>query len=157
MSGIAEIIWSLGGSRLFFLYIRSPIARDKFRLPLTRPSLLIKPPAFCIRALSVAFCGLWSKDNGTDFPLTDRTQRESPAFAQKIVPGELVVGSSGTIKTTFAVQPRSSILTASFSSSFKRFCNSLLFFMPYIMLARFSGVISWGNWWCKPISSEWLF
>jgi len=90
MSGIAEIIWSLGGNRLFFLYIRSPIARDKLRLPFTRPSLLTKPPAFWIRALSVAFCGLWSIDNATDFPLTDKTQRESPALAQKIVPGELV-------------------------------------------------------------------
>lgn len=48
MSGSAVMIWRSRVTALLVLYRRSPIARERFRLPFTRhtpPMSLIKPPA----------------------------------------------------------------------------------------------------------------
>ena len=50
-------------SHLLPLYLRSPMARDRLRLPLTRvtpPMSLRKPPAAMMRERSTSEAGLWS-------------------------------------------------------------------------------------------------
>jgi hypothetical protein len=56
------MIYFSAGKCLSFLYSKSPIARDKFKLPLTRPSTTY-PPAAEIRDDSRGSSGLWSSDN----------------------------------------------------------------------------------------------
>ena len=97
-SGKAVTICCSGGRSALFLNSKSPIARDRARLPLTRPKST-KPPAALIRAFSPiigeqirkgrrnqnsshgpSFCGLWSNERGFARPLTPNTERESPAL-----------------------------------------------------------------------------
>lgn len=109
-SGKLVIGWSCSRILGRLLYSKSPIARDKFRFPSIRPSAFTKDPAFVILYLSRGFVGLWSKESGVAFLLTDTSALESPAFAQIIFfppPG------SGTIKHTFAVQPLPSMFVSS--------------------------------------------
>lgn len=71
---------------LFILYLRSPIALDKFRFPFTLvmpPISLTKPPAATILALSDACEGLWSSDRGTATFPRHSTARESPVNKNK--------------------------------------------------------------------------
>mmetsp|Transcript_526 Transcript_526/g.1578 ORF Transcript_526/g.1578 Transcript_526/m.1578 type:complete len:372 (-) Transcript_526:829-1944(-) len=82
-SGSAVMICSAGGSDLFCLYCRSPILRDKFRLPLTRPISFTFPPAALIRASSRSSRGLWSSESAFAVPAELITPRESPALATK--------------------------------------------------------------------------
>ena len=51
-SGSAVIICSAGGIPGTCLYFRSPMERDKFKLPFTRPNWLTNPPAFVMRSIS---------------------------------------------------------------------------------------------------------
>mmetsp|Transcript_18069 Transcript_18069/g.45489 ORF Transcript_18069/g.45489 Transcript_18069/m.45489 type:complete len:240 (+) Transcript_18069:1051-1770(+) len=56
-SGCAVIIWSFAGSSVLPLYFRSPMARLRFRLPLTLhtpPISLRNPPAAMMRDLSLS-------------------------------------------------------------------------------------------------------
>jgi hypothetical protein len=53
ISGTAQTVYSSGGRKLFCLNSRSPIARDRFRTPFTRPSEVIKPPPANIRAFII--------------------------------------------------------------------------------------------------------
>lgn len=94
---------SSGESASFCLNSKSPIARDKAKLPidmskslvshehclyptvissvpLTRPNST-KPPALMILSISASSVGLWSYDNGFTLPLILITPRESPALA----------------------------------------------------------------------------
>mmetsp|Transcript_90125 Transcript_90125/g.165420 ORF Transcript_90125/g.165420 Transcript_90125/m.165420 type:complete len:230 (-) Transcript_90125:663-1352(-) len=64
-SGVEQIICSFGGRLRFFLYSRSPIERERFRLPFTRncttePNCCrsIEPPALLIRFFSLGQLGL---------------------------------------------------------------------------------------------------
>mmetsp|Transcript_73338 Transcript_73338/g.161965 ORF Transcript_73338/g.161965 Transcript_73338/m.161965 type:complete len:244 (+) Transcript_73338:157-888(+) len=61
-SGVEQIICSSGGLEVSFLYSRSPKARDKLRLPLTRywfgPLFSTHPPAASIRCFSLGALGL---------------------------------------------------------------------------------------------------
>lgn len=47
-SGSAEMIWSFVRLSRFLLYDMSPIARDRFKLSFTRPTLDTCPPAACV-------------------------------------------------------------------------------------------------------------
>ena len=67
MSGSAVMIWSGGGMPGTCLYFRSPIDRERFKLPFTRPKWFTKPPADIILVISRSCCGLWSKLNGLDW------------------------------------------------------------------------------------------
>jgi len=58
ISGSAVIICSSGGSDTDCLYFKSPMLRDKLRLPLTRPNELTKPPAALTRSSSRGCMGL---------------------------------------------------------------------------------------------------
>lgn len=79
------------------MYSKSPIALDKFKLPLILPSLT-NPPAFLTLSFSYSYSGLWSKDNSSITPpFLDKTLLESPALAQYKV--------FLWIKETLAVQP----------------------------------------------------
>mmetsp|Transcript_127101 Transcript_127101/g.359739 ORF Transcript_127101/g.359739 Transcript_127101/m.359739 type:complete len:220 (-) Transcript_127101:207-866(-) len=106
-SGVEQMICSLGCKWGFFLYSRSPIDRDRFRLPFTRywtmgPTCCrsMEPPAFAIRLRSVGRFGLWSSDSGTAWRLLESTARLSPAFATTI--------TSGRTRQTTHVQPTQS-------------------------------------------------
>lgn len=99
-SGNAVTICCSGGRSALFLNSKSPMARERARLPLTRPKST-KPPAAVILAFSPgrgvsgdrcahgkrlqaavpSFCGLWSKDSGFALPLMPRTLLESPELA----------------------------------------------------------------------------
>ena len=79
-SGNAIISYSSGPRSTFFLYSKSPIARERFKFPFTRPSVM-NPPAFFILALSFFISGLWSIDNSVTFPFSEMTLLESPALA----------------------------------------------------------------------------
>ena len=57
----------------------------------------MKPSLFLIRMISSGRDALWSKDKFTALPFLERTQRESPIFAQKMC--------LPTIKTIDAVLP----------------------------------------------------
>lgn len=81
ISGLAVIICSSAGRFLQFLYSKSPIARDRFRLPLIRPSSTV-PPAFTILVFSNLSSGLWSRLSSLASPLRlQTTARESPRWA----------------------------------------------------------------------------
>eukprot|EP00620_Florenciella_sp_RCC1587_P008950 CAMPEP_0182589978 /NCGR_PEP_ID=MMETSP1324-20130603/70667_1 /TAXON_ID=236786 /ORGANISM="Florenciella sp., Strain RCC1587" /LENGTH=81 /DNA_ID=CAMNT_0024807163 /DNA_START=15 /DNA_END=260 /DNA_ORIENTATION=+ len=80
MSGSAVIIWAAGGAS-DCLYFRSPMERERFRFPLTRPAWLTKPPTASMRVNSRSSMGLWSSDNANAEPFRHMTARESPAFA----------------------------------------------------------------------------
>mmetsp|Transcript_48643 Transcript_48643/g.143584 ORF Transcript_48643/g.143584 Transcript_48643/m.143584 type:complete len:220 (-) Transcript_48643:337-996(-) len=110
-SGVAEIICSQGCSIRFFLYSRSPMDRDKFRLPHTRywtmlPTCCLRtsPPALVIRSRSPGRFGLWSSERGTAWPFRESTHRLSPALA--------TTSASGRTRQTTAVQPTQSGLTS---------------------------------------------
>ena len=82
MSGSAVIICAGGSTPGPCLYFKSPIDRDRFRFPLTRPNWLTNPPALVILFISISLCGLWSKLSASVFPPARHiTARESPAFA----------------------------------------------------------------------------
>ncbi len=80
MSGSAVTICFSGSSEKFCLNSKSPMARDRARLPFTRPNST-NPPAARIRAVSSLFVGLWSSDRALAWPWYPSTVRESPAFA----------------------------------------------------------------------------
>jgi hypothetical protein len=81
MSGFAVIICSSADNELFLLYYPSPKARDKLRPPLTLPKVTW-PPALVILLISSGSSGLWSLLSYWVCPLTQATERESPALAQ---------------------------------------------------------------------------
>ncbi len=58
-----------------------PIALERLRPPLTRPSGVTVPPAFSILSHSGLSSGLWSNDRSIAWPPRDSTHRESPALA----------------------------------------------------------------------------
>ena len=66
---------------MFFLYYMSPIARERFRPPFTRPKLT-EPPALVIRFIYYGSYGLWSLLSYFVWPFMQATDRESPALAQ---------------------------------------------------------------------------
>mmetsp|Transcript_63852 Transcript_63852/g.167224 ORF Transcript_63852/g.167224 Transcript_63852/m.167224 type:complete len:304 (-) Transcript_63852:416-1327(-) len=105
-SGKTVRICSAGGRWSGFLYLRSPMALERFRSPMTRapPGMCCTwPPAFVMRAVSSSFSGLWSSERATTFPPRDSTALESPALAQKSRAGPPSFGR--TQSTTTAVQP----------------------------------------------------
>mmetsp|Transcript_5580 Transcript_5580/g.14188 ORF Transcript_5580/g.14188 Transcript_5580/m.14188 type:complete len:263 (+) Transcript_5580:151-939(+) len=111
-SGCAVMIWSLGARSALPLYLRSPIARDRLRLPLTRhtpPMSLRKPPAASMRFFSISCAGLWSFDSGTADPPRHSTARLSPALPTKIFPSRIIA--------TTAVQPAWILCSGSSQSS----------------------------------------
>ena len=63
-----------------FLYSKSPMALDKFKFPLTLPSLT-NPPAFSILAFSPGMSGLWSIERSTGWPFLQSKVLESPELA----------------------------------------------------------------------------
>mmetsp|Transcript_11855 Transcript_11855/g.28019 ORF Transcript_11855/g.28019 Transcript_11855/m.28019 type:complete len:234 (-) Transcript_11855:411-1112(-) len=87
-SGVEQIICFSGGRDRSFLYSRSPRARDRFRLPLTRycpgPQHSTRPPAASMRCFSVGALGLWSSLKGIACPALQSTARLSPALAVTI-------------------------------------------------------------------------
>lgn len=97
MSGFAETACSSWG-RGDFLYVRSPNARERSKIPSTRP-LYTFHYVFLIRLRSSGSVGLWSWLSSKHSPDTHATALLSPEFAQKIF--------SGVIRTTLAVQPAS--------------------------------------------------
>mmetsp|Transcript_28786 Transcript_28786/g.81073 ORF Transcript_28786/g.81073 Transcript_28786/m.81073 type:complete len:276 (+) Transcript_28786:289-1116(+) len=100
ISGWAVMICSWGCRSELVLYLRSPIALLRFRLPLTRhtpPISARKPPAASMRDFSLSWAGLWSSDRATAWPPLHRTALLSPALATKILPSLIMV--------TTAVQP----------------------------------------------------
>ena len=83
ISGKALITCFYGGSSLFLLKSKSPMALDKFRDLFTRPSLT-NPPAPTIRFFSSGSSGLWSSNGySTSWFLLSMMQRESPQLAIK--------------------------------------------------------------------------
>mmetsp|Transcript_97823 Transcript_97823/g.237913 ORF Transcript_97823/g.237913 Transcript_97823/m.237913 type:complete len:264 (-) Transcript_97823:300-1091(-) len=105
-SGVATMSWSPGGSSLFCLYSRSPMARERLRSPFTRYTtrvprrwLSTQPPAPKIRASSAGCSGLWSSDMSIALPPRHSTARQSPTLATKIF--------SRQTQETHAVQPMS--------------------------------------------------
>mmetsp|Transcript_51613 Transcript_51613/g.142906 ORF Transcript_51613/g.142906 Transcript_51613/m.142906 type:complete len:203 (+) Transcript_51613:523-1131(+) len=110
-SGVAQIICSEGAKQGFFLYSRSPMDRDKFKLPFTRNCTIgptcrrsTEPPARWMRSCSVGRLGLWSSERGTASLLRESTARLSPAFATMI--------TSDRTRQTTHVQPTQSGFTA---------------------------------------------
>ena len=80
ISGSAVIICYYGDKFLLFLYYKSPIARERFRLPLIRPSST-EPPAFSILAFYVLSSGLWSRLSSFASPFKlQTTDLESPSW-----------------------------------------------------------------------------
>mmetsp|Transcript_7574 Transcript_7574/g.15757 ORF Transcript_7574/g.15757 Transcript_7574/m.15757 type:complete len:201 (-) Transcript_7574:442-1044(-) len=117
-SGVEHTICSSALRSLRFLYSKSPIARLKFRLPLTRapPGLSTKcPPAASILAFSTSEAGLWSKDSSTAWPLRQRMARLSPALAARTCPF--------LTRTQIAVQPTWSATKSSPFSACSYFCS----------------------------------
>mmetsp|Transcript_24946 Transcript_24946/g.74396 ORF Transcript_24946/g.74396 Transcript_24946/m.74396 type:complete len:226 (+) Transcript_24946:90-767(+) len=131
MSGVEQIICFSCPSSGFFLYSMSPIARDKFRFPLTRWWTLVPtgisstlPPASSMRRRSVPSLGLWSWESSTGFPLRQSTARESPALAHTT--------SAFDNKTQTAVHPTLSAAPASGLSTgpwFSKRLSSAIFIM----------------------------
>ena len=95
-SGNAETAWSFARTCGLLLYSKSPRARERASMPLTRPSST-NPPERWMRDSSPALSGLWSSDISLARPPRDITVRESPALAQII--------SVRVTKITVAVQP----------------------------------------------------
>ena len=96
MSGTHVIAYASTVNLVFYLYARSPMARDSESLPATRPSVTSHPAA-SILINSSSFSGLWSSlKSKVDVPYP-RIALESPVLAQKI--------SVGVISTTQAVVP----------------------------------------------------
>mmetsp|Transcript_9563 Transcript_9563/g.23007 ORF Transcript_9563/g.23007 Transcript_9563/m.23007 type:complete len:251 (-) Transcript_9563:734-1486(-) len=111
-SGCAVMIWSFLASSVLHLYLRSPMARLRFRFPLTRQTPPIserKPPAASMRAFSESCAGLWSVERATAFPSLQRTARLSPALATSIFPS--------CTRATTAVQPAWILLSEALQSS----------------------------------------
>jgi len=83
--GSTVTIYSLKSFAVFDLYSKSPIERDKLRLPFTLFSST-KPPAAMILLFSSSLSGLWSNESSAsrlpwpDLPTIDL---ESPAFAHQ--------------------------------------------------------------------------
>mmetsp|Transcript_11614 Transcript_11614/g.26498 ORF Transcript_11614/g.26498 Transcript_11614/m.26498 type:complete len:277 (+) Transcript_11614:265-1095(+) len=109
-SGVEQIICSHGGRRVFFLYSRSPIDRERFRLPFTRYCTIgptcrrsTLPPAWRMRSCSDGRLGLWSSERGTACLLRESTARLSPALATMM--------TSGRTRQTTQVQPTQSGFT----------------------------------------------
>mmetsp|Transcript_70440 Transcript_70440/g.199769 ORF Transcript_70440/g.199769 Transcript_70440/m.199769 type:complete len:300 (+) Transcript_70440:486-1385(+) len=110
-SGVEHIICSAGDSCGFFLYCKSPIERDRFKLPFTRNCTVgptccryTEPPALRMRSLSAGRLGLWSSESGTAWRERESTARLSPVFATTI--------ASGRTRQTTQVQPTQSGLAA---------------------------------------------
>mmetsp|Transcript_41255 Transcript_41255/g.95518 ORF Transcript_41255/g.95518 Transcript_41255/m.95518 type:complete len:336 (-) Transcript_41255:194-1201(-) len=106
-SGVEHMICSEGGSNGFFLYSRSPMDRERLRLPLTRywttdPTCCrsTEPPARRILSCSTGRFGLWSSESGTACPRRESTARLSPALA--------TTSTSGCTRQTTHVQPTQS-------------------------------------------------
>jgi hypothetical protein len=68
---------------------------DERDVPLTRPNST-KPPAATILEYSPVLVGLWSYDMGFASPPTERTARESPAFACRHPRQHLHTGAVGS-------------------------------------------------------------
>mmetsp|Transcript_58572 Transcript_58572/g.171406 ORF Transcript_58572/g.171406 Transcript_58572/m.171406 type:complete len:282 (-) Transcript_58572:203-1048(-) len=128
-SGVEHMICSSGLRVPSFLYSRSPSARERLRLPLTRcwPGAVCStyPPAASILCFSLGSFGLWSWLRATARPPRQRTARLSPAFA--------TMNWSSVTQQTQAVQPTRSTSTeweggtlpaASGAGLFVRACSS---------------------------------
>mmetsp|Transcript_19609 Transcript_19609/g.58142 ORF Transcript_19609/g.58142 Transcript_19609/m.58142 type:complete len:327 (-) Transcript_19609:191-1171(-) len=122
-SGSAVMIWDLAGRSPFILYRKSPIARLRFKLPLTRhtPPISDKnPPAAMMRDRSPSCDGLWSSESDTAVLPRQSTPRLSPAFATySLLP---------RLSATTAVQP--ACTTASSGSSLTNVSAALLAAAP---------------------------
>lgn len=85
--GLAVIICYYTGKFLADLYSKSPIALDKFRLPLILPSST-SPPALTIRSFSGLSSGLWSRLSSLASPFKlQTTARESPTLGHGYLNG----------------------------------------------------------------------
>eukprot|EP00965_Chrysotila_dentata_P029074 966799-Pleurochrysis_carterae.AAC.1 len=93
-SGCAVISCALRSRLSLPLYLRSPSARLRFRLPLIRPWGVTQPPAASTLANSGASCGLWSTERGTATPSRQSTARESPAFAMIMEPRRMATATA---------------------------------------------------------------
>mmetsp|Transcript_1655 Transcript_1655/g.4038 ORF Transcript_1655/g.4038 Transcript_1655/m.4038 type:complete len:228 (+) Transcript_1655:1323-2006(+) len=96
ISGTGVTICASRPRPLAVLNSRSPIARDRLRLPIILPSATI-PPAFSTLLSSSGFPGLWSSVIACAMPSRLHTHRESPALATRSL-------RPNTMATT-AVQP----------------------------------------------------
>lgn len=78
ISGFAVIICSSAERFLEDLYSKSPMALERFKLPLMRPSSMV-PPALIMRSLYDFYSGLWSLLSSLASPLRlQMTALESP-------------------------------------------------------------------------------
>mmetsp|Transcript_74218 Transcript_74218/g.172154 ORF Transcript_74218/g.172154 Transcript_74218/m.172154 type:complete len:264 (+) Transcript_74218:246-1037(+) len=133
-SGVEQIICLSGPRSDLFLYSMSPIARERFRFPLTRWWTLAptgisstRPPAASMRSRSVPSFGLWSWESSTGRPVRHMMARESPALAQTT--------SVSDSRMHTAVHPTLSAAPASgFSAGpwFSRRLSNAIFIMTWV-------------------------
>ena len=91
-------LWS--GASKFCLKKKSPNARDIASAPLTRLKSTQPPPSMMRLSSSFRF-GLWSNDNGQQWPLNEAIARESP-----ILPCPLIMDLLSTLHQAFYLRNR---------------------------------------------------
>ena len=128
ISGSAVIICYYGDKFLLFLYYKSPIARERFRLPLIRPSST-EPPAFSILAFYVLSSGLWSRLSSFASPFKlQTTDLESPSWRKVYLNfnGVTCVGHIDVIRSN-----KTHIRSASSLALFLMFWS--IFLLPHLL------------------------